>query len=81
MKGYIHIHDRAFVVSSSYCHAIVVMHLTSFLSMDQTAEKSRVEMAQKFRHARELQEWAAFHGRLRQARYKQEPSIIHHSAG
>lgn len=34
MKAYIHIPDRGVVVSTSYGHAIVAIHLTSFLSME-----------------------------------------------
>ena len=68
MKGDTHIHGWGFIVSISSCKLAAIIYLTGFLSMDQTAEKSRVEMAQEFRHSRELQEWPAFHGRLREAR-------------
>ena len=81
MIGYIHIRDWDILVSISSCNAAVVIRLTRFLSMDQKAQKSRIEMAQEFRHSRELQEWAALHGRLRQARYEQEPSAVVRSAG
>ena len=81
MKGHIHIRDWGIIVSISSCNAALLVHLTRFLSMDQKAEKSRIEMAQKLRHSGELQERAAFNGRLCQARYEQEPSVIHCSAG
>ena len=47
MKGRINIRDWGIIVSISSCNAALVIHLTGPLSMDQKAEKSRIEMAQK----------------------------------